>query len=250
MRRRGLAPATITKRVSNWRSFCRAADWRTATRADVERWVDARPLGPHARYCALSHLHMFYVWARRDGLVGHDPTADVERPRLPRRLRRPALDVDIGRALDGADPTMTVALLLMALAGLRCCEVSALCWRDVELGERRLWLRGKGGHERAVGIAPQLAQALAALDAPGDGPVVGWSPAATSHRVRARLREVGSRATAHQLRHRFAYRYLEASGHNVEALRQALGHASIATTQLYTHLDGDVVLAVAARMAI
>jgi site-specific recombinase XerC len=251
MRRRGLQPSTIDKRLSEWRSFlATGADWRHATRRDVECWVDERPLGARARYSAVSHLHCFYVWARREGLVRHDPTADVERPRLPRRLRRPALDVDIQRALDTASPLMRVVLLLMTLAGLRCCEVSRLTWADVELGERRLWLRGKGDHERAVGIPPQLAQALAAMDEPGGARVVPWSPAYVSHRVRAHMGAVGSRFTAHQIRHRFAYRYLAESGHNVEALRQVLGHSSIATTQQYTHLDHDVVLAVSARMAI
>jgi site-specific recombinase XerC len=252
MRRRGLAPATVEKRRGEFRSFRAAVgDWRAATRADVESWIDGRPLGARARYAAISHLHCFYVWARRDGLVAHDPTADVERPRLPRRLRRPALDVDIQRAMgDGAPARLRLAILLMALAGLRCCEVASITWADVELGERRLWVRGKGDHERAVGIPPQLAQALAADDAPGAERVVPWAPSYVSQQVNARLRAVGSRFTAHQIRHRFAYEYLAAPGGRVERLQHVLGHASIATTQQYTHLDADVVLAVSAHITI
>ena len=214
-----------------------------AERGDVEEWIGSRPLGVGARYVAIANLHAFYVWAQRQELTNHDPTALVERPRLPRRLPRPARRDDVGRLLAAGDADMTAMISLMVDAGLRCCEVSALDWRDVDLDERVLYLRGKGSHDRVVGIPRRLLR-LTAIG-PGVGPVIRprqrgktrVSPWCVSQRVNRHAHINGANLTAHQLRHLFATRLYQALDGKIGPVQQALGHASWATTQLYALVD-------------
>src|SRR5580765_3214708 len=91
MRRDGQAPGTITKRraeLAGWFGHI-GPGWDVASRHDVDAWLDTRRLAISTRYVAISNLHAFYLWARRDELVEHDPTELLRRPRLHRRLPRP-----------------------------------------------------------------------------------------------------------------------------------------------------------------
>jgi len=166
MRRRNLRPATIAKRVAavdRWLTF--AGDrWASADREHLEAFLDGRRLAARSRYGEISHLHMFYRWALRERLVTFDPTELVERPRLPRRLPRPAAAGDVDVTLAGGIDEVAVAVSLMADAGLRCCEVAALRWGDVDLTGRRIYVTGKGGHDRTVGIPSRLLELLAGCD--------------------------------------------------------------------------------------
>lgn len=253
MRRRGLAPGTIYARrreLARWVEHV-GEGWRTATRHDVEAWLDTRPLGARARYTAISHLSAFYRWAMREELVGHDPTMTVERPRLPQRLPRP-VRADHVRQLLGSvagDRLLEPAVLLMLDAGLRCCEVARLTWRDVDLEAGTLYVFGKGSRERMVGTPQRLRHALYlhGADDELDEPVIGRriSAARVSQLVNARCHALGLEATAHRLRHTYATRLLRATAGDLRAVQMSLGHASVATTQVYAAVDVDRVLAAA-----
>jgi site-specific recombinase XerD len=252
MRRRALAAGTITTRTAELRRWLAwvGADWSTATRADVERWIDRRPLGARARYCAISHLHAFYVWAIRSELVEHDPTVTVERPRLGQRLPRPIRPDDVAGAIDAASAELAAVLALMAWAGLRCCEIAALDWSDVDLTARVVLVHGKGDRDRLVGLPLVAVRALAALDATA-GPVYPAAaraahPAAlVSRHVREHLHRCGVTASAHRLRHTYATALYRATGGDLLAVQRALGHASVATTAIYAAADPDRALAAA-----
>jgi site-specific recombinase XerD len=246
MRRRGLAHTTIDGRHRDlwaWLDHVEG-DWADATRADVEEWISSRPLAVGARYGAIARLHAFYVWACRVELTDRDPTALVERPRLPRRLPRPARVDDVALLLERADAEMRAMVCLMVDAGLRCCEVAGLDWRDVDVAERVLYVRGKGSHDRVVGIPRRLLYALEELG-PAVGPVirpqrgdrVRLSPWSVSQRVNRHARIHGTNLTAHQLRHLYATRLYRALDGRIGPLQQALGHASWATTQIYALVD-------------
>lgn len=245
MRRRNLAPGTVAHRVAElrrWLDFV-GAGWSSATRADVERWIDRRPLGARARYCAISHLHAFYAWAIRAELVQHDPTVAVERPRLGQRLPRPLQPSDVALVLDAAPtPELRAVLALMAWCGLRCCEVAALRWSDVDLDGRVVLVHGKGSRDRLVGLPNVAVRALAALDATA-GPVYPAAarsahPAAlVSRHVREHLHRCGVDASAHRLRHTYATALYRATGGDLLAVQRALGHASVATTAIYAAAD-------------
>lgn len=252
MRRRELAAGTIYARCSELRRWMEFAGegWADATRHDVERWLDDRPLGPRARYTAISHLSAFYRWAIREELADRDPTAAVERPRLPQRLPRPVPREDVERLLTATAGTdAELAVLLMLDGGLRCVEVSRLTWSDVDLESGTLYVFGKGSRERLVGMPSRLRLALYVAEAErGREPFVFGrkvTAARLSQIVNAAIRDAGVKATAHRLRHTYATRLYRATSGDLRAVQMSLGHASVATTQIYAAVDVARVVAAA-----
>lgn len=248
MQRRAYSPGTIDARSALVRRWLRFAgeEWPTATPERFEDWLDAGgPIVARTRYGRISHLHQFYRWALRHGYATTDPTELLERPRLPRGLPRPARMVDVDLAIAEAEPVMARMLSLMVDGGLRCCEVARLDWQDVDLDLGVLYLTGKGATDRTVGVPRRLEQILAGADEVV-GPVVGrrMTPTRVSQLVGAHLRSCGISTTAHKLRHLYATRMLAATG-DITIVQQALGHASIATTQIYAQVDPMRVLAAA-----
>lgn len=252
MTRRGLASGTVYVRASElraWLAFIGCA-WVTATRHDVERWLDTRPLGARARYTAISHLSMFYRWAIREDMTATDPTAAVERPKLPRRLPRPVPASQVDRLLDDAGE-LEVPILLMVDAGLRCLEVARLRWSDVDLEAGTLHVAGKGDRDRLVGLPRRLRHALYLAQGAGPAMVFGRqvTPARVSQLVGGRARALGLEGvTAHRLRHTYATRLYRATAGDLGAVQLALGHASVSTTQIYAQVDVERALRAAAML--
>jgi integrase/recombinase XerD len=240
MRRRGYSREVIWARFANairWVSW--SQDWRTATFEDVEDWIAERDVSPQSSRNLLGYVRAFYRWALRKGLVEHDPTQLVDPYRVPKLLPHPASDRDIHAVLESADAQLAAMVALMAGAGLRCCEVSRLDWRDVDVVGGRVHVHGKGAKERVIDVSADVRRRLAALDS-SSGPVfVGkrggrLSAARVSQIVCRALDAVESDATAHWLRHRFATTALRQPDADLLAVRDAMGHSSVATTQIYT----------------
>ena len=250
MLRRNLAHGTVATRVNESRRWLAFAgdQWAQADRQLIEQWLDDRPLGARARYTAISHLSAFYRWAIREELTATDPTMTVERPRLPLRLPRPITSVEVEQLIGGAGD-LELMVLLMVDAGLRCCEVARLRWRDVDLEAGTVYVTGKGGRDRLVGLPRRLRYALYSAQADSFSPWVTGrvqSPALVSKRVGDRCRQLGLvGVTAHRLRHTYATRLLRATGGDLRAVQSALGHASVVSTQIYAAVDIDRALAVA-----
>lgn len=253
---RGYAPATVAARLSV------AADWLRfrrgnieATFVDVERWAAGRGRGPAGTRNLHVALRAFYRWAMREGLTRHDPTALADRPRVPAYLPRPASELDIARAYTAGDVLERALLALMSCAGLRCVECSRLDWVDVDLAAATVIVDGKGHRERMVDLCPDALAALANMR-PGRarGAVfVGaggrrLSPARVSQRVAAVFRAVGASTRAHQLRHRCATNALTEAHGDLLAVRDLLGHANVATTQVYTQVQAGRTAATARAM--
>lgn len=255
MKRRDLSARTIYKRQSELRSWLVHVDgwWMDASTEDVQLWLDGRPLAAQARYASLSHLHRFYAWAKRESLTTHDPTERIERPRLPHRLPRPAPLLDVDEAIAAAPPEMRVILCLMADAGLRCIEVSRLRRRDVDLVAGTMYVTGKGDRDRLVGTPDRLRRELYLTFGGVTDPdvlVTGRAMSANwvSRIVSAYLRSVGVFYTAHQLRHTYATRLYTETGGDLLTVQQALGHASVVSTQIYAAIDPARALAAARRL--
>jgi integrase/recombinase XerC len=230
---RRYAPATIDKRAAIARRYVKAfPDPFTVHASDVERWAGGLGLSASATRDAISHVRAFYRWAIRARLTDVDPTAAIELPRTQRRLPRPARDHAIAAAVSAATPELRAILALMAGAGLRCCEVAALRWADVDMIAGTVHVTGKGGRERVLAIAPAIRRSLAAIDHPGATVFGPYTPCRVSQIVNRHLRSVGAGCTAHQLRHRFATRTLEQCG-RLDLVRDLLGHASIQNTEIY-----------------
>lgn len=253
MIRRGLAGGTIYHRMSQlrmWLAWLDGSDWRTASRHDVESWLDSRELGARARYTSISHLSAFYRWAIREELTGTDPTIVVERPRLPQRLPRPVRREDADAIVTGtADTPLQLAVLLMLDGGLRCVEVARLRWCDVDLEAGTVYVFGKGSRERLVGLPSRLRMALYVSQADAASEYVFGrrvTACRMSQLVNAAIRELGvAEATAHRLRHTYATRLYRVTAGDLRAVQMALGHASVATTQIYAAIDVDRVVSAA-----
>jgi integrase/recombinase XerD len=203
-------------------------------------------------------LRRFYGFLHDEGLRSDDPSAALPRPAggrpLPKILDHKAVDA-LFEELDRRrrDEPGAAALRLTALvellygSGLRATELVSLSRHAIHPDRPFLILRGKGARERLVPISDRARAAVAlwATLVPRDG--LWLFPSGRSHLSRVRLHQLlkelaaaagvpPERVSPHVLRHAFATHLLE-GGADLRALQLLLGHADIATTQIYTHVD-------------
>ena len=220
----------------------------------------------------LSTLRSFFRWACREGHLERNPAKGLPSPRVPRSLPRALTLADTESLLETEDegllPERERALFeLLYATGLRVSEAAALDVEDVDLSARMLRAQGKGGKERIVPFGETAEDALRAwlpvrreLRAPhppapllpgeGSRPSAGGEPLFVNSRggrlttrlmarvLKRRLRAAGlpAQISPHALRHTFATHLLQ-SGADLRSIQELLGHASLSTTQKYTHLD-------------
>ena len=206
-------------------------------------------------------LRAFYRHLRREQLLVRDPTADLRAPRHTRRLPEVLTRDEVARLLSAprgrsAASLRDRALLeLMYACGLRASEATGLEVHDVDLEAAMLRARGKGSKERLVPVGREavaavrlyLREARPALVGLREEPHLfvnqrgggltrqGLYKIVQGHAAAAGLRD---RMSPHTLRHTFAT-HLLAGGCDLRALQEMLGHADIATTQIYTHLSAE-----------
>jgi len=217
----------------------------------------------------VSAIHTYYRFLLGEGVVEDDPSDRLETPRKSRILPGVLSLADVEAMLaspqaDEATAWRDRALLELAYgAGLRASELSGLSVTDLELGEGLVRVIGKGSKERLVPIGRQVIGAVSVylnttrprldrgktegrllLNARGQ-PLsrVGVWGVVKLHARRAGIRK---RVTPHTLRHTFATHLLE-GGADLRVVQELLGHASISTTQLYTHLTGERIRDIYAR---
>ncbi|RDS81616.1 tyrosine recombinase XerC [Dyella monticola] len=211
-------------------------------------------LSPKSLQRLLSSCRSLFRQLTREGMLSHDPLAGVRGPKVHRKLPV-VLDVDEATALvegDGNDDALGVRdramLELFYSSGLRLSELTGLHWLDLDLESGEVRVLGKGSKTRIVPVGRHAIAALRALaQAEGHAPESpvfrGRNGAPISPRtVQARMKTLALRqgfakhVHPHLLRHTFASHMLESSG-DLRAVQELLGHADIATTQIYTHLD-------------
>lgn len=246
---RNRAATTIRSYRSTMASF---PDPLTATMQDAERWWGAQDhLTVNSRRRMLTTVRSFYRWAQRFDVRTDDPTRRLDPPTQGRRLPRPVGRSDLLTVLAAATPDMRRAIALGAYAGLRVSEVAALDWADIDVETRRIFVRGKGDKDRAVGLSALLLDEL--LPNTGGNVVTAGGKAHTADSMQRAANRViqaaGVAGTFHKLRSRFATVTLAATG-NLLAVSRALGHASPTTTAIYAATadsDLDVIAEAAAR---
>jgi integrase/recombinase XerC len=218
--------------------------------------LHARGLNGRSLARMLSAWRGFFHYLARDHGYARNPCLGIRAPRAPRRLPHALSPDEVARLMEiPGESALAVrdrALLeLFYSSGLRLSELTSLAVEDVHLRDATVRVTGKGGKTR---IVPVGRFALAALEAwlerrallarPGEPALfVGASgralgPRAVQHRVRhwGRKLGLGLRVHPHALRHSFASHLLQSSG-DLRAVQELLGHASVSTTQVYTHLD-------------
>jgi integrase/recombinase XerD len=206
-------------------------------------------------------LRSFYKHLRRDELIADDPTASLSAPRRAKRLPH-VLNYSEVQALlaapRGDEPTTLrdrALLEVMYACGLRASETIGLELADLDLREGFLRARGKGSKERLVPIGRQAIAAVRGYLRGGRPKLVGEAqepklfvnfrggPLTRQGLYKivqrhARAAGLGGRMSPHTLRHSFAT-HLLSGGCDLRAVQEMLGHADIATTQMYTHLSGE-----------
>lgn len=256
---RRCAPGTLRNYTRELRTLVAHAaaqgvhDWRELQPAQVQALLAALHRGGRGAG-SLQHLlaasRSFFRWLLREGALQASPAAGVRSPKRRRRLPH-VLDVDQAQRLvelqaDDALVARDRALLeLLYSSGLRVAELCALRWCDLDFAQGLLRVTGKGSKTRIVPVGGAALDALRALPgAAADAPLFPGrgggtlSPAAVRLRLKRRAREQGiaQRVHPHLLRHTCASHLLESSG-ELRAVQELLGHADIATTEIYTHLD-------------
>ena len=230
----------------------------TASAGDLSRlgaqWAELAPSTVARRSAALRRFFGFLV---DDGLRADDPSAALPRPRLERPLPR-ILDTDeVQRMFEAAEDRAAsgefVAVRNLALlellygSGLRASEVVSLPRGLVRRGQPFLMVRGKGSKERLVPISSRAEAAVGKWLEIAPGGSIWLFPSGKTHLSRVRLFQivramaadagiVPERVSPHVLRHAFAT-HLLSGGADLRVLQSLLGHADIATTQIYTHVD-------------
>jgi integrase/recombinase XerC len=210
-------------------------------------------LGAKSLQRRLSAYRSFFAWLIKHGELKASPADGVRAPKAPRKLPQ-VLDVDEMQALVEVPTDTTIGkrdramLELFYSSGLRLSELCALRWPAVDINDGLVRVDGKGGKTRIVPLGSHAKNALTEWRSEStpkhDAPVFpgrGGAPI-TPRAVQIRLRQIAQqqglfkRVHPHLIRHSFASHILESSG-DLRGVQELLGHADIATTQIYTHLD-------------
>jgi integrase/recombinase XerC len=259
---RQASPHTLSnyrRDLQSWQAFCME---QNLDNPDAVQFVHVqqfmaqehrRGLAPKSIQRRLSALRSLFKYLMKQGQLKHNPSAGMRAPKAPRKLPQ-VLDVDEAVRLvelptDGELGLRDRAMLeLLYSSGLRVSELCSLTWHNLDLDDSLVTVLGKGGKTRVVPVGShavnalkawqqQSAPALHAPVFPGRGGAV-ISTRAVQLRLRQLAQQQGiwKRVYPHLLRHSFASHMLESSG-NLRGVQELLGHADIATTQIYTHLD-------------
>lgn len=228
-------------------------DVTTATEAQLETWLRSHGWAPTSINCALASIRHFYRWAERYGHIPNNPTKWLRRVRVPRKMGRIASDETILHGAMKAPLPTRIMIMLGAECGLRRSEIAKVHRDDIE-GEW-LYVIGKGGHQRAVHLSPELLELISVhLRTVGAS---GWlfpnrtgDHHMTGDCVYQRIhRALG--VNPHALRHRAGTVVYERTGNNIRLAQEMLGHATPEMTSRYVHVTrSDLVRASeAARLA-
>jgi len=210
-------------------------------------------------------IHTFYRWAVSHDAVERDPAALLGRPKVRNRLPAVLRPREAAALVEAPEPGREVEpfqrgvalrdraiLELMYGSGLRVAEVAGLTVDRLDLTRGRVIVMGKGSKEREVPLSDPAMVAIATYLAEGRAPMAEEGSAAAFFNRRKKpigTRDIrrlvgrygartlsGRRVTPHTLRHSFATHLLE-GGADIRAVQELLGHASVATTQRYTHVS-------------
>jgi site-specific recombinase XerD len=236
LRAGNLSEGTINLRVQHLERFTRVQDLDTATPEVIIKWLENPEWKPATKLSARASLRSYYRWAIESGRLSVDPTAKTRAIKMPPRSVKEAPKEALLEALEKVEARDRLAIMLAAYAGLRRAEIASL--HADQIGDRMLTITGKGSKVRRVPIHPLLEEQLREVQRRGGYafPNVDGGPITPDAMGRRIARALPGKWSAHSLRHYFAGNVYRAS-HDIRAVQQLLGHASISTTEIYTHVD-------------
>ena len=257
-----------------WASNC-GIDVLQATHRDFRRFLSSLSGAGYAKTTVnrrLSAVRSFYSWLVREGVIESNPAAVVSSPKLPKPLPHVLSQEDVEKLLKCADASTPAGALDAALvellyaSGARIGEVASLDVDRIDFSDKSVRLFGKGSKERIVPLYPAALRALDAylaharpvLFANHKGGLTAEEAAdaqralfinargarMSERSLRARFEKLLARAglagmaTPHTMRHTFATEVLD-GGADLRSVQEMLGHASLSTTRIYTHLTPE-----------
>lgn len=263
----GLSEHTLTAYRNDLTGIVRSGFFVSRHSADWERTLPAlfaKRLRAGAKVSSLlrliSTLRRYAQWLRREGLLDGDPFARLVTPRRPRRLPEVLSESEVTALLAAPDPSTAIGardraiLEVLYASGIRVSELTSLTLDRVRLQQGLIRVTGKGGKDR---LAPLGEPATEALEHWVAGPRRQWCKGqpvdqvfitsrgrgmtrqAVWQRIRLHARNAGVQqpVSPHKLRHSFATHLLD-HGADLRVVQMLLGHADLATTQIYTHVAG------------
>ena len=261
------SPHTCSNYRRDLERFCRFVtgrgldDWSRVSYGDVSAYAAGRHRqGRKSRTIAreLSSIRSFYQHLIRLGEVTRNPATEVSAPKadkpLPKTCDPESLEqlLDTGKAVDDLLIRDVAIFELIYSSGLRLAELVGIDLDDIDLEQQQLVVTGKGNKTRYLPVGSKAVSALRrwlrlrpqfsrdgaqkALFLSKRGERI--SPRSVQNRLRRLVEQqaLGQHLSPHVLRHSFATHLLESSS-DLRAVQELLGHANIATTQVYTHLD-------------
>jgi integrase/recombinase XerD len=263
---RGLSPATVEAYGRDLGRLLASGDLGSFEQVDAPRLrrhlegLEARGLSPATRARALSAIARFLAFARAEGLTRSDPIAELRRPRRGRRVPRVLAAEEVVALIEAPDDSPRgirdrAVLETLYAGGLRISELVGLRMGELRLEQGACRVLGKGRRERLAPLGePAVAWLRRYLDevrpffaGPRREEHVflserggGLTRQALWYRVRHWARQAGiaRQVTPHMLRHSFATHLLE-GGADLRMVQEMLGHADIATTEIYTHVSRE-----------
>ena len=267
---RGLSPHTVRAYLTDLRDLAASVDVEVGrvTLTRLRGWLGAMAddgAAPATVQRRVACARGFFAWALSEGLIREDPAVRLKAPKrrqgLPRVPAVGAVALSLAgaevRAAEEDDPLARRDLALVEVlysSGLRVSELCALLLRDVDRERRSLTVLGKGGRQRTVPLGVPALRAIDRWLAVRPRVAVAGSPAtvflgarggALDPRVARRVVHAvtvaagpGADVGPHGLRHAMATHLIE-GGADLRSVQEMLGHASVATTQIYTHVTPE-----------
>ncbi len=263
---KNLSPHTVVAYrcdLEQWEQFLtsgkEALDVKSVTTGDIRAWMlHLNKQGDSARTMRrkVQAVRSFYKWLMKQGMASDSPAAAVELARIPKRLpqlvRTSSMDELLDQEIDETDFVQVrnrLIVMMLYETGMRRAELLDLLDRNVDTASGELKVHGKRDKDRIIPFGTELAQAIDSYRLLRDELVRGCEhffvkedgnplyPMLVYRIVHRALQEVGvtSKRSPHVLRHSFATAMLN-DGAAINSVKELLGHESLATTQIYTHV--------------
>ena len=248
---RGYSQGTIKQYLNDVRLFVKITNsmpWEADSKTILFFLLDLkrkRSYKSSTLYRKICSLKTFYEFLKRIGLTNENPIDNIERPKLRKRLPQFLTEEEVEKLIMVADNFRNKLIVrLLYTTGLRVSELVNLNWEDIDFKNKEILVRsGKGGKGRIVLVDETTLKMLLKykeMTGKNRGSIFDLSVRTVQHIIKE-LRErakLTKKVTPHVLRHTFATHLLEA-GADIRAIQELLGHSSLSTTQIYTHVTRE-----------